>query len=695
MVFFSKQSVFYLLAGCLVLSLPTAAAIELPTVCEGDIKHVRQSGVTNYTETPITIISQDSTSVSFKLTQKWATGANENLQYLFARYKNTTSSGPGNCQSFNEETTDKNSTWESPPLTAYCTKNSKLAIVELWVSDAGFDDADNATLPDCGCGEEYNLEKVVKYLFTVKCESACPTGCFHVSPTTSPTDSQAPSINPSSSPSNAPSSSPSNAPSSSPSQEPTAEPECEFEGSLHAVCKSFAVHATTTMTFASGEETRIVGDIGVNPGTSITGKFEIKPGGTNQGNDAVSKDYSEFMWGSVAPVVAAAGTSGEFAARFGGQVTNSTYQLTGTVAAYNLGDRATYYPGVYRALAAINFAGAGSTVTLDGMGDEDAEFVFIAGTTLITAANTFFILQNGAKAENILWVLGTAATLGANSILEGSILAGTAITVGTAAELRGCVIALTAVTFETRGYVNVKDQSTSPPCYAPGRDVCENFAVHARTTITFAGTADQNLKIIRNGDIGVSPGTSITGKNIMTFVGGGEEHSGNSLFSTSAMFHHANLLSPRHDETYWGVGVANIAGAPLSVPINGTYTPGVYRSGSAIDFPFGTTVTLDAEGDEDAVFLFQAFTTLVTAADTYFNLINGAKAENIIWALGTGATLGANSTVEGSILAGTAITVGDEAKINGCAIAMTAVTFEGKFEVDLGIDLDLEYPPSS
>jgi hypothetical protein len=83
------------------------------------------------------------------------------------------------------------------------------------------------------------------------------------------------------------------------------------------------------------------------------------------------------------------------------------------------------------------------------------EFLFIAGSTLITAADTYFILTRGAKAENVLWALGTAATLGANSTLDGSILAGTAVTFGSQSELHGCALAQSAVTFESEGSVRV------------------------------------------------------------------------------------------------------------------------------------------------------------------------------------------------------------------------------------------------
>jgi hypothetical protein len=112
----------------------------------------------------------------------------------------------------------------------------------------------------------------------------------------------------------------------------------------------------------------------------------------------------------------------------------------------------TFTPGAYCSDSAINFA-YGTTVTLDGLNKPNPNFLFIAGSTLVTGAVTSFNLINGAKAENVLWALGTAATLGANSILEGSILAGTAITFGTKSELRGCALAQSAVTFESEGSV--------------------------------------------------------------------------------------------------------------------------------------------------------------------------------------------------------------------------------------------------
>jgi hypothetical protein len=204
-------------------------------------------------------------------------------------------------------------------------------------------------------------------------------------------------------------------------------------------------------------------------------------------------------------------------------------------------------------------------------------------------------------------------------------------------------------------------------------NVCENFAVHARTTVTFDGVTS----MIHGGDVSVSPGTSVTGS--YSFSDGGKFVSDSSDFAASVMVAYAAAMVVRADEQ------------PMAIEIGGsTFTPGTHRSDSAINFAYGTVVTLDGLNEPNPVFLFQANSTLVTAADTYFNLVNGAKAENILWALGTAATLGANSTVEGSILTGTAITFGTKSVLHGCALAQSAVTFESEGSVDVKYYEDYE-----
>jgi hypothetical protein len=163
--------------------------------------------------------------------------------------------------------------------------------------------------------------------------------------------------------------------------------------------------------------------------------------------------------------------------------------------------------------------------------------------------------------------------------------------------------------------------------------------------------------------VSVSPGTSITGS--YTFKDAGVTRFDSSDFDARVAVAYAYAMTVRVD------------GKALAIEMGGlTFTPGTYRSRSAINFAYGTVVTLDGLNQPNPVFLFQAGTTLVTAADTYFILKNGAKAENVLWALGSAATLGARSVVAGSILAGTAITFGTDSELQGCALAQSAVTFE-------------------
>jgi hypothetical protein len=584
--------------------------------CEGDVQKVSQIGGTMYEDKPITILTQNSDEITFELSQEWKT---EHLDHLFVSYKPTTF-GPPKCDAFE----GKNATWNSGPMTAVCSKNTKLAHIEVWAADDDFDSKDDvATLPGCSCDTgdaDLPIPNMVMYTFTVECESTCEEVCPIV---------YAP------------------APAPAPEAAAPVVPPCISEDSLHAVCNGTAIHAHDTITFASGEDTRIVGNIGVSPGTSITGMHEIAPG-SDRLYPYQSGEFAEKIWG----------TDGSY---------NEFYKENRATAEYNLGQTAsseiggsTFYPGTYVAKHSINFKYA-TVVTLDGRNDDTSQFVFQAGTTLITAADTYFVLINGAKASNVLWVLGTAATLGARSIMEGSIIAGTSITFGTMSEIRGCAIAQNAATFEARGYVNVKVHNIGDNC-PNGLGQCENFGIHARATITFAGAADS---VITNGDLGVAPGTSVTGNH---HIEGGAREYGTLDFSNRVMFQHADLRSRRSDEHYWGVGIKQIGGS--------TIYPGTYRVGEAINFAAGPPVTLDGLGEDNPIWLFQGGSTFVTGADTYFILKNGAKAENIIWALGTGVTLGARSVVEGTVMAGTAVTMGTKSVINGCVIAMTAVTFE-------------------
>jgi hypothetical protein len=96
----------------------------------------------------------------------------------------------------------------------------------------------------------------------------------------------------------------------------------------------------------------------------------------------------------------------------------------------------TLYPGLYQSGTTIDFS-AGGILTLDGQGDPNAVFVLRSATAITTLSTSQVVLSGGAKASNVFWIAGSAITLGANSIMKGTLVASTAITLQTGANLEG------------------------------------------------------------------------------------------------------------------------------------------------------------------------------------------------------------------------------------------------------------------
>ena len=185
-----------------------------------------------------------------------------------------------------------------------------------------------------------------------------------------------------------------------------------------------------------------------------------------------------------------------------------------------------------------------------------------------------------------------------------------------------------------------------------------NFAVLAGTTVTSTGLSNIT------GDLGVSPGTAVTGFPPGTFTGA--QHDGDA----AAFLAHSAVIAAYTD------AAARTPATSVSGDLGGqTLTPGVYNSASSLGLT--GTLTLDAQGDPSAVFIFQMGSTLITAAASQVVLTGGAQAANVFWQVGSSATLGANSVLAGSILALTSITVTTGAAINGRALAINgAVTLD-------------------
>jgi hypothetical protein len=181
-----------------------------------------------------------------------------------------------------------------------------------------------------------------------------------------------------------------------------------------------------------------------------------------------------------------------------------------------------------------------------------------------------------------------------------------------------------------------------------------NYAVLAASTVTNTGPTTIN------GDLGLSPGTAITG-----FPPG--DVSGTTDAADSAAVQAQSDLTAAYT-----AAAASPVTATIPVELGGTtVTPGVYAS-PAGTFGITGTLTLDAQGDPNAVFIFRAASTLITASASSVELVNGAQASNVFWVVGSSATLGTYSVLQGNVMAMASITVTTGVTLDGRALARTA-----------------------
>jgi len=195
---------------------------------------------------------------------------------------------------------------------------------------------------------------------------------------------------------------------------------------------------------------------------------------------------------------------------------------------------------------------------------------------------------------------------------------------------------------------------------APPLGTATSFAVLGGSTVTNTGPTSVT------GDLGVSPGNAVTGFPPGS-VTGGTIHAGD-----------ATALQAQTDVT---TAYNNLAGQACDTNLTGQDLGGLTLIPAAYCFDISAqltgALTLDGQGDPDAVFVLQIGSTLTTATNASVLLINGASSCNVFWQVGSSATLGTNTAFAGSILALSSITLNTNASLLGRALARNgAVTMD-------------------
>jgi hypothetical protein len=186
----------------------------------------------------------------------------------------------------------------------------------------------------------------------------------------------------------------------------------------------FAILAGSTIT--STGQTRITGNVGISPGTAMTGfppgringKYYSAGPVTAKAKLAVTAAYNDIMGLSRAPIT--------IAGNMGGQ---------------------TLKPGLYKSGSSL--AVSSGDLTLDGKGNTKSTFVFQVASTFTMTSGRQIFLTNGAKARNVYWAVGSSATFGTKCSFFGNLIARQSISMATGTTMTGRALArIGAVTME-------------------------------------------------------------------------------------------------------------------------------------------------------------------------------------------------------------------------------------------------------
>ena len=296
-------------------------------------------------------------------------------------------------------------------------------------------------------------------------------------------------------------------------------------------------------------------------------------------------------------------------------------------------------------------------------------FSLVAATNTVTVGSTVFTGSNSAStssqfltnatpsaAADIVAAASLTVSINANPATKGLVTAsnvpGTAV-INLVVQTPGVIGNYVPVSISAGGVVSGPTPGTNSRLLT-----ASTYAALAQSTITNTGNT------ILNGDLGLSPGTSVVG--FPPGLVSGTKH----ITDAAAAQAQVDATAAATALIATGPGT-DVTGANLGTT---TKTPGTYSSSSTLVWSSGN-LTLNGAGE----YIFLAATSMTTAAGVTLLLTNGATADKVYFVTGTFITFGANNTQAGNFMAGSAITTASNTVLTGrlltYGVSGTSITY--------------------
>jgi hypothetical protein len=204
------------------------------------------------------------------------------------------------------------------------------------------------------------------------------------------------------------------------------------------------------------------------------------------------------------------------------------------------------------------------------------------------------------------------------------------------------------------------------------------YGVLSNTGVTLGGAGVTGLRV--DGDVGIFPAGACVGcvagpsGSVSGVIESGTVPASDAMLALAGAYNDA-IGRSSNVCTLIGSGILTTnPSVACGGTANGTFAPGLYWSSTSIAIPAGGTITLDAQNDSSAVFIFQSESTINSiGGNTHVVLANGALAKNVFWVAKSSATIGGtNSDFAGTVLALVAVTVNTGTQMQGRALARSA-----------------------